>query len=221
MNVTTAYRVLTSRAEDVFDQDAKARTRLTNALTVDGASLDGLMDAALVSAGIAKPWRQLMKRIEVHGPIEGLAKQREEAIETLLQWGFGMSTSLVSNAQRLAEQDGLRRFLSATDGMEITEDEPPAEEPEPTPEPAPAPVEVPKVTPAQKRTLEAIRDNGVRLQEFRVAATRVEVERGERPRKDMVEFVIAQGWAKQDTSRPLFHGQPVSLTAVGEAILAA
>jgi hypothetical protein len=220
MDATTAHRILTTRAEDVFDQDVKARTRLTDALTIDGATLDGLMDAALVSAGTAKPWHQLMKRMEVHGPAEGLAKQREEAIESLLQWGFGMSTSLVSNAQRLAEQDGLRRFLSATDGMVINEEETPAPTEEPAPKPAPAPVTVPKVTPAQKRTLEAIRDNGVRLQEFRVAATRVEVARGERPRKDMVEFVIAQGWAQQDTTQSLFTGQLVSLTAVGEAILA-
>ncbi|MGO4423014.1 hypothetical protein AB4Z54_31010 [Streptomyces sp. MCAF7] len=45
-------------------------------------------------------------------------------------------------------------------------------------------------------------------------------EAAERPRKDMVEWVISQGWATQDTSRSLFQGQPVTLTDVGEAILA-
>lgn len=81
-------------------------------------------------------------------------------------------------------------------------------------------MKAPKVTAAQKRTLLAIRDNGVTLQEFRVGQTQVSVERGEKPRKDMVEWVISQGWAKQDTSRSLFHGQKVSLTEIGEAILA-
>ncbi|WP_199570561.1 hypothetical protein [Streptomyces murinus] len=220
MDNATAYRILTARAEDAFHDDSKARARLTDALAIDGAQLDGLMDAALNSAGRAKPWHKLVKRMEIEGPREALTKTREEAVEILLQWGFGMSTSLVSNAQRLAEQDGLRRFLSATDGMEISEDETPAPAEEPTPEPAPAPMEVPKATPAQKRTLEAIRDNGVKLQEFRVGKATVNVERGDRPRKDMVEWVITQGWAQQDTTRPLFHGQPVTLTAVGEAILA-
>ncbi|MEU2487077.1 hypothetical protein ABZ593_21020 [Streptomyces sp. NPDC012617] len=224
MDASIALNLITSRAAHVFEEDEAARTRLTKALAIDGAQLDGLMDTVLNSAGRAKPWHQLMKRIEKHGVREGLTKQREEAMECLLQWGFSMSTSMVSNAQRIAEQDGLRRFLSTTEGWEIDADETPAEEvtPEPAPEPTPepAPVETSTATPAQKRTLAAIRDNGVKLQEFRVGRTNVEVERGDRPRKDMVEWVISQGWATTDTSRSLFQGQPVALTAVGEAILA-
>ncbi|GAA2948489.1 hypothetical protein ACFPN0_15085 [Kitasatospora cinereorecta] len=224
MDASTALSLLTSRANHVFEEDEAARTRLTKALAIDGAQLDGLMDAALASAGRAKPCHQLMKRVEKHGVREGLAKQREEAMEYLLQWGFSMSTSMVSNAQRIAEQDGLRRFLSTTEGWGIDADETPAEEvtpeheTEPTPEPTP--VEIPKATPAQKRTLTAIRDNGVKLQEFRVGRATVAVEQGDRPRLDMVQWVISQGWATTDTSRSLFQGQPVTLTAVGEAILA-
>ncbi|RPK58091.1 hypothetical protein EES44_24475 [Streptomyces sp. ADI96-15] len=220
MDASTILNRLTSRANHAIEEDEAARTRLTKALAVDGAPLDGLMDAVLDSAGRAKPWRQLMKRIEKHGVREGLAKQREEATERLLQWGFSLSTSMVSNAQRIAEQDGLRRFLSTTDGMEISADEAPAEEVTAEPAPEPAPVEIPKATPAQKRTLAAIRDNGVKLQEFRIGRATVAVESGDRPRLDMVRWVISQGWAKADTSRSLFQGQPVALTTVGEAILA-
>ncbi|MDQ0762027.1 hypothetical protein [Streptomyces canus] len=87
-------------------------------------------------------------------------------------------------------------------------------------EPAPAPVNVPTATPAQQRTLEAIRDNGVALQELRVGQCRVTVERGERPRRDMVEWVVGQGWARQARNTSLFDGQAVTLTDIGEAILA-
>ncbi|MFJ6014496.1 hypothetical protein [Streptomyces sp. NPDC092952] len=220
MEASIALNVLTVRAAHVFEEDEAARTRLAKALEVDGAQVDGFMDTVLATAGRAKPWRELLKRIERHGVREGLAKQREEVTERLLQWGFSMSTSMVSNAQRIAEQDGLRRFLSTTDGMEIDADETPAEGVTPEPTPEPAPVEIPKPTPAQKRTLIAIRDNGVKLQELRIGRATVEVEHGDRPRKDMVQWVISQGWAKTDTSRSLFQGQPVTLTAVGETILA-
>ncbi|RWZ74878.1 hypothetical protein EQK42_16625 [Streptomyces albidoflavus] len=221
MDASTILNRLTSRANHVLEEDEAARTRLTKALAVDGAPLDGLMDAVIDSAGRAKPWRQLMKRIEKHGVREGLAKQREEATERLLQWGFSMSTSMVSNAQRIAEQDGLRRFLSTTDGMEISADETPAEEVAAEPAPEPAPVEIPKPTPAQKRTLAAIEGDNIRLQEFTTGSgIKVMSEKAERPRRDMIEWVIAQGWATADTSRSLFQGQPVTLTTVGEAILA-
>ncbi|KPI33306.1 hypothetical protein OV450_1394 [Actinobacteria bacterium OV450] len=127
MDTTTALHRLTNRANKAFDEDRTARARLADALTVDGAQLDGLMDAVLVTAGKAKPWHDLMKRIERHGVREGLAKQRQEATEALLTYGFSMSTSLISNAERLAGQEGLRRFLGATDSFEI-EDAPKAAE---------------------------------------------------------------------------------------------
>jgi hypothetical protein len=221
MNEATALRIITNRAEAAADHSATARKRLDEAMKIPGAQLDGLMDAVLIADAEAKPWRELLIRIERHGVCKGLAAQREKVLEDLTGYSLSLSTSLVTNAWRLAEQNGLRHFLSATHGMEIGESEPLVPAEEPTLEPAPAPARAPKVTPAQRRTLEAIRDNGVKFREFTVKdGLKVGVERGEKPRKDMVEFVIDQGWAQRDATRPLFRGQPVVLTAVGEAILA-
>lgn len=51
--------------------------------------------------------------------------------------------------------------------------------------------------------------------------TSIEAERGaRRPRKDMVLWVVEQRWAKVDTSTSLYTGQKVTLTELGEAILA-
>ncbi|MFF5668835.1 hypothetical protein ACFY8S_01645 [Streptomyces hygroscopicus] len=223
MDAKDAIVLLTARANSEAAAAEKARERLIKGCEVPGSSLDQLMDAVLLADAMAKPWAELIVRIERHGVREGLATQIQKVTEALLNYGIALSTSMVTNAARLHEQEGMRRFLSLAQSMDI-EDEAPAEEPapatEPDPEPEPATVQVPKATPAQKRTLAAIRDNGVKLREFRVGQTQVSVERGEKPRKDMVEWVIGQGWATQDTSRSLFHGQAVSLTEIGEAILA-
>ncbi|WP_086859774.1 hypothetical protein [Streptomyces milbemycinicus] len=221
MDATKAIVFLTARANSEAAAAEKARERLIKGCEVVGSSLDHLMDAVLVADAMAKPWAELMVRIERHGVREGLAKQIQKVTEALVNYGIALSTSMVTNAARLHEQDGLRRFLSLAQSMDI-EDDAPAEEQAPAaePEPEPAAVQVPKATPAQKRTLAAIRDNGVKLRESRVGQTQVSVECGEKPRKDMVEWVISQGWAKQDASRSLFHGQAVSLTEIGEAILA-
>ncbi|MDX3372314.1 hypothetical protein PV387_41185, partial [Streptomyces sp. ME02-6987-2C] len=83
-----------------------------------------------------------------------------------------------------------------------------------------APVKAPKVTPAQKRTLEAIRGNGIKISEFRVGKATVTAEHGECPRRDMILWVIEQGWAVRDQSTSLFQGQAIGLTEIGTAILA-
>ncbi|WP_330435840.1 hypothetical protein OIC43_37130 [Streptomyces sp. NBC_00825] len=226
MNAEKALSLLSSMAENSFDASEKARQELTKACAVKGfLELAHLMEAVMVADANAKPWQDLFRRVERHGAREGLAKMRENVTEDLVSYGVALSTSMVVNAERLAEQDGLRRFLSATNGMDIDEGLAPAEEAAPEgeaqPEPAPAPVEVPRATPAQKRTLEAIRDSGIKLQEFRVGRTSIEAERGaRRPRKDMVLWVVEQRWAKVDTSTSLYTGQKVTLTELGEAILA-
>lgn len=222
MDATLALKFLTVRANSTAEAAVTARQALSDACAVPGSDLTHLMEAAMAADSEAKPWAELFRRIERHGVREGLAKQREKATEALVSYGIALSTSLVTNAARLHEQEGLRRFLSATNGMEVDE-ETPAGEPTLAPDPAPAPAAVaaPKVTPAQKRTLGAINTQGVALREFMVAGgTKVTVERGEKPRKDMVEFVIDMGWAQRDTTRSLFQGQPVTLTEVGKAILA-
>ncbi|MEU6595293.1 hypothetical protein ABZ923_39885 [Streptomyces sp. NPDC046881] len=224
MDATIALRLITNRAANQAKEAQEARERLIGALQVDGpAHLDSLMREVLKAEGDAAPWRELMERVEHHGVREALAEQRERATTVLLEYGISMSTSPVSNEKNLADHEGHRRFLSYVASWEI-EGETPAEEPAPAteeqPAPAPAVVDVPTATPAQKRTLAAIRDNGVKIQEFRVGKATVMVERGERPRKDMVEWVIAQGWADRDQSTSLFAGQAVTLTVIGEAILA-
>lgn len=223
MDASIAIKFLTMRATAELDAAAKARADLAKAMEVPGSSLDSLMDAVLVADGKAKPWAQLLARIEKRGVREALAKAREEATSDLIEYGISLSTSMVANAQRLAEQDGLRAFLRGTNGIDIEDDAPagdtaPADEEQPTPEPASA--DIPKATPAQKRTLAAIRDNGIKIREVKVGKTAVTAKRGERPRKDMVEWVVAQGWATQDNSTSLFTGQAVTLTEIGTAILA-
>ncbi|QKW06963.1 hypothetical protein HUT18_11705 [Streptomyces sp. NA04227] len=208
MDATTALRCLTHRAERAFKADEEARTRLADELG-RGAVIDLSMaiDAALVSSANAKPWRQLMQRIERHGVREGLAKQKAEALESLLSYGMSMSTSLVANAARLAEQEGLRRFLNAVDTLDVDEDDVPA---------ADERTEAGKATPSQERVvLEAIRRNGVTLQE-----DGVKVEVGSCPRRSMVQYAIDMGWAVVDTSGDLRGGQAVTLTSLGEENLA-
>ncbi|WP_327421775.1 hypothetical protein OG763_14645 [Streptomyces sp. NBC_01230] len=214
MDASTALKHLTTRANHVFEEAAATRKRLTDALMVQGAPLDHLMDAVLVAEGKAKPWMHLMKRIDRHGVRDGLAKQLEECAEALLIYGFSMSTSLVTNAARFAEQEGLRRFLDAAGTLEIEEE--PAE-------PAPTVVAIPGTTQEQRNALRTIRDVFVKRQGFQARegwkyVTSVD---GVRLDTELGDFLIGHGWAVVDTEATLTEGQSVSLTATGRHILAA
>ncbi|CAL9536061.1 hypothetical protein [Streptomyces sp. enrichment culture] len=222
MDAQTAIKLLTARANNEAKAAREARERLIAGLQVPGSSIDHLMDAVLVADATAKPWAQLMQRIERKGVRAGLAEARAKATEALVEFGIALSTSLVTNAERLAAQDGLRRFLSGTQGMDIEDDTPEAEEAsevEAQPEPAPAPVAAPKATPAQKRTLAAIRDNGIALY-WKGSKQMLTSLRGEKPRIDMVNWVIEQGWAAKGAPVALNLGHRIVLTEVGKAILA-
>jgi hypothetical protein len=215
MDAKTALQCLASRATAAFDQAATARKSLDDALAFQGAQFDHLVDAVLVAEGKAKPWADLMKRIERHGVREGLAKQRAAALETVLHYGFSMSTSLVTNAARMADQDGLRRFLDDTDTIDIDE------EPEATDaaslELEPTVIDGLGTTVAQQElVLAMIRGNGVKLHE----SGEVTVEDGSKPRRLMVEFAISKGWARLADSTAASEARPVVLTVLGEAILA-
>ncbi|MEV6565894.1 hypothetical protein [Streptomyces kronopolitis] len=123
MDATTALSRLTHRAETAFANDDKARATLADSLGKASAlQLTWQMEEALTASAIAKPWRDLAKRIERHGVREGLAKQKAEALEVLLQYGMTASTSQIRNVAQLAEQEGLRRFLNTVDTIEIDED---------------------------------------------------------------------------------------------------
>lgn len=215
MDATTALNLLARQANRSSEQATTARQRLVDLLARQGSDLTMTVDSVLVAEAEAAPWARLMRRIDRHDVREALAAEREKATSDLLGYGISLSTSLVTNAARLAEQEGLRKFLSATNGMVIDEDQAEESAPAPAEQPAPAPevTEIPKVTPAQKRTLEAIRDNGVSLQ-WNKNRQLVYVTSGDRPRVDMVEWVIGQKWARAGASRT------VTLTALGEAILA-
>ncbi|MEV5677024.1 hypothetical protein [Streptomyces sp. NPDC052179] len=221
MDAMTATDLLTRQATRHFEQAETARKRLVELLARQGSRLSMTIDSVLVAEAAAAPWVRLMRRIDRNGVREALVAEREKAMNELLGYGVSLSTSLVANAARLAEQDGLRNFLSATNGMVVDEGQveesiPVAAEGE---VPAPEVAEIPKVTPAQMRTLAAVRDNGVTLSEMKVGRLVVRAQRGDRPRVDMVQWVISKGWAVSDVSRSLYQGQPVTLTAVGEAIL--
>ncbi|MEU7092988.1 hypothetical protein [Kitasatospora aureofaciens] len=122
MDATTATDRLATLGARAFTAAADARARLTAALAAHGAFLSGLMDEVLVSEAKAKPWVAMSRRTERLGIREALAKTRQDALDALLGCGFSTSTSLVVNAANLAEQEGLRRFLAATESFEIDAD---------------------------------------------------------------------------------------------------
>ncbi|WP_030895952.1 hypothetical protein [Streptomyces sp. NRRL F-5053] len=223
MDTMTALKRLTDCAEAHIEADKRARTALAEALaTAPATDLTNQIDAAFRESASAKPWEQLMKRVERDGVREGLAAQKTEVLDILLSDGMSMSTNMVANSARLAEQDGLRRFLDVVGTIDIDDDAPAGTKAAAAPHAAPAETPVPEATPAQKRTLQSIKEAGVTLQEFSAKnGIKVQTKPGyARPRHDLVEDVIAQGWAQRDITVSLFCGQAVTLTAVGEAVLA-
>lgn len=212
-----------SLSEIYTSREEAARTKLAKCLTDLGQGVDtSLIRTAMETAAEALPYRRVLIYAEKTGVREALTGVRKDLTRQLLSRTLGSSTCQIRNEAARMEVEAAQRFLANTENLldlyGDTLSEETAQEAEP--EPAPAPVDVPTATPAQKRTLLAIRDNNIRLQEFALGKTKVMSEAAERPRKDMVEWVIGQGWAKQDTSDSLFNGQKVSLTETGEAILA-
>jgi len=125
MDAATALKRLTYYAEIRIEDDEKARRELAAALANEPATeLSAQIESALTASAIAKPWRQLMKRMERYGVRDGLILEQGNAVDSLLSHGMTMSTSPVRTAAWFAEQEGLRRFLSDIDGIEVDEDEP-------------------------------------------------------------------------------------------------
>ncbi|MEU6928983.1 hypothetical protein AB0A05_07445 [Streptomyces sp. NPDC046374] len=211
----TALKRLTNRTESAMEGAAQARARLTEALAKHGSQLDGIMGAVLAAEAEAAPWVKLARRIDRLGAREGLAAMRQEATETLLDYGIAMSTSLVTNAARLAEQDGLRRFLGATEHFEIDEDPAKPAEGEV--------VTVPSATEEERGALCVIRDTFVKRQgrKGREGWKYVTSVAGVSLGVSVGDLLIGQGWAEVDDSAALVDGQAVRLTATGRHILAA
>ncbi|MGA5599599.1 hypothetical protein ACPCUF_00935 [Streptomyces griseoincarnatus] len=223
------HRVFESIAAPKLRAEEAARTRLADSLTNFAYGVDtSLVREAMLKAAIALPYRAVIENAKNHDIREVIDSMRKRLTRQLLTRSPGGSTCQITNEAARMEIEGAQNFLANTEGLleQAAEAEEAAREtgaPE-ADAPAggePAPVNVPKGTPAQRRTLEAIRDNGVKLTEARVGHVRVSVAQGEKPRKDMVEWVIEQGWAKRDTSSSLYEGQAVTLTDLGVAILAA
>ncbi|CAM5479416.1 MULTISPECIES: hypothetical protein [Streptomyces] len=221
---TSLTQVFESIASTYLSREEVARTKLADCLTDLGQAVDtSRVRSAMEAAAEALPFRQVLAHAETAGLREALADMRKTLTRQLLTRSPGSSTCQIRNEAARMEIDAAQHFLATTDGLLERFADAPAEaipQAEPEPAPAPAPVDVPKATQAQKRTLEAIRDNGVKLQEMKVGQAIVQVTNGTKPRKDMVEFAISQGWATKDTSTSLYVGQKVQLTALGEAILA-
>ncbi|MFB0617258.1 hypothetical protein [Streptomyces sp. AGS-58] len=227
MTVSLA-QVFESLALSATEREEAARTRLAACLTDLAKGVDtSLVRTAMETAAEALPYKQVLKDAETAGIHEALANMRKGLTRQLLTRALGSSTCQIRNEAARMDAEAAQRFLANTDGLldhfpqEAVKEVAPEAEAAPESAETATPIETPKVTPAQKRTLEAIRDNGVKLQELKVGQALVQVERGEKPRRDMVEFVIERTWAEADTSRSLYAGQPVRLTAMGEAILSA
>ncbi|MFE3033037.1 hypothetical protein ACFXKY_15505 [Streptomyces canus] len=223
MAVTLA-EVFESLAETYTTREENARTKLAKCLADLTQGVDtSLIRTAMDTAAEAVPYRRVLEYAEKAGLREALADVRKELTRQLLTRYAGSSTCQIRNEAARMEVEAAQRFLENTDNLLDRYEDAPSEgvgeQAEAEPVPAPAPADVPTATPTQRRTLEAIRDNGVVIQEPRVGQRRVTAERGERPRRDMVEWVVAQGWAKR-AATSLFRGQAVTLTAIGEAILA-
>ncbi|MFC7791367.1 VIT1/CCC1 transporter family protein [Streptomyces cinereoruber] len=208
----TATETIAMHTTLALGKAATARQRLTEGLANRSVHLTTLMEAVLTAEAEAAPWERLAKRIERHGVREGLARQREEALEVLLQYGGpGVSTSLVVNAARNAEYDGLRRFLTHTEGLEVQD--------EPTPEPAPA---TPEATELEEHGLRIIRDTfvdriGHKGRDGWRYSTSVQ---GVTLDTSLGDLLVGRGWAEVGESRPLADGQRVTLTVTGRHILA-
>ncbi|MFI1956990.1 hypothetical protein ACH46L_03615 [Streptomyces althioticus] len=217
------HRVFESLAAPKLRAEEAARTRLADSLTNFAYGVDtSLVREVMLKAAIALPYRAVIENAKNHDIREVIDSMRKRLTRQLLTRSPGGSTCQINNEAARMEIEAAQNFLANTEGL--LEHAAESEETE-TDAPAggePAPVEIPKkVTPAQRRTLEAIRDNGVKVVEAAVGKAYVRVEQGAKPRKDMVEWVIEQGWAKRDTSSSLFDGQAVTLTDLGDAILAA
>ncbi|MEU0060739.1 hypothetical protein [Streptomyces sp. NPDC006334] len=222
----TLTEVFESLAESYTTLEENARTKLAKCLTDLTQGVDtSLIRTAMGVAAEALPYRRVLEYAEKVGVRVALTDVRKDLTRQLLSRSAGSSTCQIRNEAARMEVEAAQRFLANTDGLLDRFEDAPIEETgeqaeaEVEPAPAPAPVDVPTATPAQKRTLEAIRDNGVAIQELKVGRLQVTVERGERPRRDMVEWVVSQGWAKQ-AAASLYNGQAVTLTGIGEAILA-
>ncbi|MBT3167992.1 hypothetical protein HTV80_33625 [Streptomyces sp. Vc74B-19] len=224
------HRVFESLAAPKLRAEEAARTRLADSLTNFAYGVDtSLVREAMLKAAIAVPYRAVIENAKNHDIREVIDSMRTRLARQLLTRSTGGSTCQINNEAARMEIEAAQNFLANTEGLlehaaeaEEAAKETGAREANAPAGGEPAPIEVPKkVTPAQRRALEAIRDNGVMLVELRAGRMQVLVKSGDKPRKDMVEWVIQQGWAKRDTSSSLYEGQVVTLTDLGVAILAA
>ncbi|MFJ3249107.1 hypothetical protein [Streptomyces sp. NPDC086782] len=92
--------------------------------------------------------------------------------------------------------------------------------PAPAPQPA-KPVPASRPTSAQLKALALIAQGGVQRSQFTLKDPIRIGSRNGTIYADTFEVLSRQGWATADYSRSLFKGQPVSLTAAGEADLPA
>ncbi|MFI1956989.1 hypothetical protein ACH46L_03610 [Streptomyces althioticus] len=214
------YRVFESLAAPKLRAEDAARARLAECMTDFGRGVDtSLVREAMLKAAIARPYREVLEVALDTGIREAIDRTRKSLARTLLTRAPGSSTCQINNEAARMEIEGAQNFLANTEGLlehaaEAEADAPAGGDPEP--------VDVPKIGPVERRTLEAIRDNGAAFWKNRAGGFELWVERGYKPRKDMVEWAVSEGYAERDTTAGgLLTGQAVTLTDLGHDVLAA
>ncbi|MFF0206404.1 hypothetical protein [Streptomyces althioticus] len=214
------YPAFSSLADPKLRAENDARARLAECMTDFGQGVDThLVREAMLKAAIARPYREVLKVALNAGIREAIHRTRESLARNLLTRAPGSSTCQINNEAARMETEAAQDFLANTEGLleraaESEADAPAGDDPEP--------IDAAEIGPAERGTLVAIRDNGAAFWKNRAGGFELWVERGSKPRKDMVEWAVSEGYAERDTAADgLLTGQVVTLTDLGHDILAA
>ncbi|CAL9611417.1 hypothetical protein SUDANB1_05634 [Streptomyces sp. enrichment culture] len=229
MSAKTYTEGVTYMARMYVDNETAARKALAEDLTSDHAFSISRIEEVMRAAATAKPWRTVLRLIEERDKTvaQAIAAVRKNAVETLLTYGESRSTSDIRNEEERVNREGLRSFLSRTEGVieniaeaeaaeqAKAEEEPAAAEEAPA---APRPTGK-KPSPAQLAALRVIKTGHVVIRELGFGRPAAFGPHG-RENLRVIKGVIAAGWAEQDASTSLYSGQKVVLTEAGAAHLA-
>ncbi|MEU5834505.1 hypothetical protein ABZ820_12645 [Streptomyces diacarni] len=118
MSAESITAAVKEQANRVIAHERTARLRLAEAATNTDVELTSSDYAnAMEAAAKAAPWKDLLAVAEKKGMRDALASVRSRATKHLIQYGETQSTSVVTNEIERCKREGLRTFLSNTEGM--------------------------------------------------------------------------------------------------------
>ncbi|MBT3167991.1 hypothetical protein HTV80_33620 [Streptomyces sp. Vc74B-19] len=215
------FRAFESLAAPKLRAEDAARARLAECMRDFGRGVDtSLVREAMLKAAIARPYREVTETALDTGTREAIDRMRKSLARQLLTRAPGGSTCQINNEATRMEIEAAQNFLANAEGLlEYAAETEEAEADAPAGG-DPAPADAAKIGPVERRTLEAIRDNGTAFWKNRAGGFELWVERGYKPRKDMIEWAVSEGYAERDTTADgLLTGQAVTLTDLGHDVL--